>query len=85
MSKKVKPYKIERVEELPLPKRKLKEIVYDEVIKEILDRPKGYYRIEIEGKKLKSMYPAFKKRILAKNLPLKLRVRGSELYIEKVE
>jgi hypothetical protein len=84
MSKK-KFYVIERVEELPPAKRKLRESVYDEVIEDVMSREKGIYKISIEGKHLKSIYPALNKRIVKRKLPLKLRVRCGELYVEKLE
>ncbi|MEM1551725.1 MAG: hypothetical protein QXH03_03550 [Candidatus Bathyarchaeia archaeon] len=85
MNKKIKlKYIIERVEELPPPKRKLRESIYDEIIQDVLNRPKGFYRIEIEGKPLKVMYAPLNKRIVERKLPLKLRIRSGELFIEKL-
>ena len=86
MSKKriEKPYTIEPVSELPPTKRKLRETIYDEVIAELIEKPKGFYKVSIEGKRLKSIYPALNKRITEKKLPMKLRVRSGELYIEKI-
>ena len=87
MSKKriEKPYTVEPVSELPPTKRKLRETIYDDVIKDLMGKEKGIYKIAIEGKTLKTIYPALNKRITEKKLPMKLRVRSGELYIEKTE
>jgi hypothetical protein len=87
MSKKriEKPFTIEPISELPPAKRKLRETIYDDVIAELMEKPKGFYKVSIEGKRLKSVYPALGKRIAERKLPMKLRVRSGELYIEKIE
>jgi hypothetical protein len=87
MSKKriEKPYAIQPVSELPPTKRKLRETIYDDVIKDLMGKEKGIYKITIEGKTLKTIYPALNKRIIERKLPMKLRVRSGELYIEKTE
>jgi hypothetical protein len=87
MSKKKveKPFTIELVSELPPAKRKLRETLYDDVIKDLMGKEKGIYKITIEGKTLKTIYPALNKRIVERKLPMKLRVRSGELYIEKIE
>ena len=87
MSKKrtERPYTIEQIPELPPAKRKLRETIYDDVVAELIEKPKGFYKVSIEGKRLKSIYPALNKRISERKLPMKLRVRSGELYIEKTE
>jgi len=85
MNKSKPKIRIERVEELPKPKRPLRKSIYDDLMKEILKQEKGIYKISIEGKTLKQIYHAISKRITERKLPLKLRVRSGELYIEKIE
>ena len=85
MSKRIPKYKIEKVEELPPLKRKVAETLYDEIVRDILSKPKGYYMVEVEGRKLKAIYPAIKKRIIRGSLPLKLHVRSGSLFIEKIQ
>ena len=85
MSKTKPKFKIERVEALPKPKRPLRHSIYDDLVKELLKKDKGIYKISIEGKTLKQIYPALSKRITERKLPLKLRGRSGELYIEKIE
>lgn len=78
-------FRIEEVKELPKPKRPLRSSIYDEVIKELMRRDKGIFKIEVEGKTLKQVYPAISKRITEGKLPLKLRVRSGALFVEKTE
>ena len=85
MSKRIPKYKIEKVDELPPLKRKVAETLYDEIVRDILNRPKGFYLVEVEGRKLKAIYPAIKKRIIKNSLPLRLHVRSGNLYIEKTQ
>jgi len=82
MSKR-KTYVVTPIEQLPPTKKRLRETVYDDIIKDIQGRPKGFYKITIEGKKLKAMYPALNKRIVERKLPMKLRMRSGELFIER--
>ena len=76
-------FRIIEVEDIPKAKKRLRESIYDEVIEELMKKPDGKYKIVIEGKKLKSMYPALNKRIVERKLPLKLKVRSGELYVVK--
>jgi hypothetical protein len=84
MSKKEKLFSIEPVKELPAP-IKAKVTVYDQVLSEILPRPKGIYQISIQSKNIKSVYPAIAKRIKDQKLPLKLHIRTNQIYLEKLE
>ena len=77
-------FKIVPVEEIPKAKKKLRESLYDKILETIMSKPKGYYKIETK-KKMKSVYVALQKRITERKLPLKLRVRSNELYVEKLQ
>jgi prophage antirepressor-like protein len=76
-------FEIVPIEELPKAK-KLRETIYDEVVKEILKQPKGFYKISIEEKKSSSVYSALAKRITERKLPLKIHARSKEVYLEKL-
>jgi len=84
MSKKEKPFTIEPVKELPAP-IKAKITAYDQVLSDILPRPKGIYQISIQGKSIKSIHPALSTRIKNQKLPLKLHIRANQIYLEKLE
>jgi hypothetical protein len=76
-----KPYTIEKVEVLP-PSKKAKVTFYDDIINEILEKDRGYYKITVKDRHPKTIYSSLIKRI--KDKPLKLHIRKDEIYIEKL-
>jgi hypothetical protein len=76
-----KPYTIEKVEVLP-PSKKAKVTFYDDIVNEILQRDKGFYKITVKDRHVKTVYSSLIKRI--KDKPLKLHIRKNEIFIEKL-
>jgi hypothetical protein len=76
-----KPYTIERVETLP-PSKKAKVTFYDDIVNEILQRDKGFYKIAVKDRHVKTVYSSLIKRIKGK--PLKIHIRKNEIFIEKL-
>jgi copper chaperone CopZ len=76
-----KPYVIEKVDVLP-PSKKAKVTFYDDIVNEILQRDKGFYKITVRDRHVKTVYSSLIKRI--KDKPLKLHIRKDEIYIEKL-
>jgi hypothetical protein len=76
-----KPYTIERVETLP-PSKKAKVTFYDDIVNEILQRDKGFYKIAVKDRHVKTVYSSLIKRI--KDKPLKIHIRKNEIFLEKL-
>ena len=76
-----KPYTIERVESLP-PSKKARVTFYDDIINEILQRDKGFYKITVKDRHVKTVYSSLIKRI--KDKPLKIHIRKNEIFLEKL-
>jgi hypothetical protein len=76
-----KTYTIERVETLP-PSKKARVTFYDDIVNEVLQRDKGFYKISVKDRHVKTVYSSLIKRI--KNKPLKLHIRKNEIFIEKI-
>jgi hypothetical protein len=76
-----KPYVIEKVETLP-PSKKARVTFYDDIVNEILQRDKGFYKITVKERHPKTVYSSLIKRI--KNKPLKLHIRKNEIFVEKL-
>jgi hypothetical protein len=76
-----KPYTIEKVETLP-PSKRAKVTFYDDIVNEILQRDKGFYKITVKDRHVKTVYSSLIKRI--KDKPLKLHIRKNEIFIEKL-
>ena len=76
-----KPYTIEKVEVLP-PSKKAKVTFYDDIVNEILQRDKGFYKITVKDRHVKTVYSSLIKRI--KDKPLKLHIRKNEIFLEKL-
>jgi hypothetical protein len=76
-----KPYTIERVETLP-PSKKVKVTFYDDIVNEILQRDKGFYKITVKDRHVKTVYSSLIKRI--KDKPLKIHIRKNEIFLEKL-
>ena len=78
-------YKIEPVKKLPISKKVGRtNPIYNNIIEEINNKPKGFYKITIEGKKIGTLYQMFNKRLKG-NKTLKLYIRDKELFIEKTQ
>ena len=76
-------YKIEPVKKLPISKKVgRRNPVYDNIITEISTKPKGFYKVTIEEKKIGTLYQMFNKRLKGSKT-LKLHIRDKELYLEK--
>jgi len=75
-----KTYTIERVETLP-PSKKARVTFYDDIVNEVLQRDKGFYKISVKDRHVKTVYSSLIKRV--KNKPLKLHIRKNEIYLEK--
>jgi hypothetical protein len=76
-----KPYTIEKVEVLP-PSKKAKVTFYDDIVNEILQRDRGFYKITVKDRHVKTVYSSLIKRI--KDKPLKIHIRKNEIFIEKL-
>jgi hypothetical protein len=76
-----KTYSIEKVETLP-PSKKARVTFYDDIVNEVLQRDKGFYKISVKDRHVKTVYSSLIKRI--KNKPLKLHIRKNEIFIEKI-
>ena len=97
MSKKDKPkrkrlvVKATPVKEIPEGKKIARRPEYDEVFKRIIDSPEEMFKVEVEGRTVKSMYAPFAMRVKAYNkkpdrkFNTQLKVRSKEIYIVKVD
>jgi len=90
-------YVVEPVSELPRKRFPVKAKVYDDIIKDVLSRPKGHYKIDIPNKKPSSVYQVLAKRIKMGSVavgksgkeykveyPLKIHFINKTVYIEKL-
>lgn len=77
-------FKIEEVKELPEKAYKGRIKAYDDLIKTIKQKPKGFYRVQVTGKKPKSLHVALLKR-LEKEEKIKVRMRGDQVFLEVTE
>jgi len=82
MSKELR-FEVEPVKTLPKSLKRARQPIYDDLIKDIMKRGKGYYKVSIPDRKTKSVYVALSKRLKG-NKSLKLHIRGSDIYLEKV-
>jgi hypothetical protein len=79
------------VKEVPEGKKIVRRPEYDEVFKKIIDSPEKMFKVEVEGRTVKSMYAPFSMRVKAYNkkpdrkFNAQLRVRSKEIYIVKVD
>jgi hypothetical protein len=76
-----KAYTIEKVETLP-PSKRAKATFYDDIVNEILEKERGYYKITVKDRHPKTVYSSLVKRI--KDKPLKLHIRKNEIFLEKL-
>lgn len=97
MSKKKESYIIEPVTELPSKRFPVKAKIYDDILKDVLSKPKGYYKIIVPDRKPSSVYQVLLKRIKKGSVaigksgeevkiefPLKIHFIGKTVFIEKL-
>ncbi len=77
------------VKEIPEGRKRVKIPEYDTVFKQIIESPEEMFKVEVEGKTVRSLYAPFSFRVKSYNkLPnrkynVALRVRNREVYIVK--
>ena len=83
--------KVTPVKELPAGKKLVKIPEYDAVFKQIIESPEKMFKVEVEGKTVKSMYAPFSFRVKSYNkkpdrkFNAALRIRNKEIYIVKLD
>ena len=83
--------KVTPVKEIPGGKVIARRPEYDETFKKIIESPEKIFKVEVEGKTVKSMYAPFSMRVKSFNkkpdrkFNVQLRVRSKEIYIVKVD
>jgi hypothetical protein len=79
------------VKEIPEGRKIARRPEYDEVFKKIMDSPEKIFKVEVEGRTVKSMYAPFMMRVRSYNkkpdrkFNAQLKVRSKEIYIVKSE
>ena len=79
------------VKEIPEGRKLAKIPEYDAVFKQIIESAEKMFKVEVEGKTVKSMYAPFSFRVKSYNkkpdrkFNLALRVRNKEIYIVKLD
>ena len=79
------------VKEIPQGRKLAKRPEYDAVFRQILESPEKMFKVEVEGKTVKSLYAPFTFRVKSYNknpdrkFNTALRVRNKEIYIVKFE
>jgi hypothetical protein len=79
------------VKEIPEGRKLAKIPEYDAVFKQIIESPEKMFKVEVEGKTVKSMYAPFTFRAKSYNkkpdrkFNMALRVRNKEIYIVKLD
>ena len=79
------------VKEVPEGKKIARRPEYDEVFKKIMDSSEKIFKIEVEGRTVKTMYAPFASRVKTFNkksdrkFNAQLKVRSKEIYIVKVD
>ena len=79
------------VKEIPEGRKIAKIPEYDAVFKQIVESPEKMFKVEVEGKTVRSMYAPFSFRVKSFNkktdrkFNVALRVRNKEIYIVKLE
>lgn len=77
------------VKEIPQGRKLAKRPEYDAVFKQIIESPEKMFKVEVEGKTVKSLYAPFSFRVKSYNrkpdrkFNAALRVRNKEIYIVK--
>jgi len=83
--------KVTAVKEIPEGRKIAKIPEYDAVFKEIVESPEKMFKVEVEGKTVRSMYAPFSFRVKSFNkkpdrkFNTALRVRNKEIYIVKLD
>ncbi len=83
--------KLTPVKEIPEGRKHAKIPEYDAVFKQIVESPEKMFKVEVEGKTVKSMYAPFAFRVRTYNkkpdrkFNAALRVRNKEIYIVKLD
>jgi hypothetical protein len=78
------------VKEIPEGKKIARRPEYDEIFKKIMESPEEIFKIEVEGRTVKTMYAPFAMRVKSYNkkpdrkFNAQLKVRSKEIYIVKV-
>lgn len=79
------------VKEVPEGKKIARRPEYDEVFKKVMNSPDKIFKIEVEGRTVKTMYAPFASRVKRYNkqsdrkFDAQLKVRSKEIYIVKVD
>jgi len=79
------------VKEVPEGKKIARRPEYDEVFKKVMESPEKIFKIEVEGRTVKTMYAPFAARVKRYNkqsnrkFNAQLKVRSKEIYIVKAE
>ncbi len=79
------------VKTIPEGRKRAKIPEYDVVFKQIIDSPEKMFKVEVEGKTVRSMYAPFSFRVKSFNkkpdrkFNVALRVRNKEVYIVKLD
>lgn len=79
------------VKEIPEGRKLAKVPEYDAVFKQIIESPEKMFKVEVEGKTVKSIYAPFTFRVKSYNkktdrkFNVALRVRNKEIYIVKLD
>lgn len=79
------------VKEIPQGRKLAKIPEYDKVFMEIIESPEKNFKVEVEGKTVKTLYAPFSFRVRSYNkkpdrkFNLALRIRNKEVYIVKSE
>jgi len=79
------------VKEVPEGKKIARRPEYDEVFKKVMESPEKIFKIEVEGRTVKTMYAPFAARVKRYNkqsnrkFNAQLKVRSKEIYIVKVD
>jgi hypothetical protein len=83
--------KVTPVKEIPEGRKLAKIPEYDAVFKQIIESPEKMFKVEVEGKTVRSMYAPFSFRVKQFNKKsdrkcnVALRVRNKEIYIVKLD
>jgi hypothetical protein len=83
--------KVTPVKEIPEGRKITKVPEYDAVFKQIVDSPEKMFKVEVEGKTVRSMYAPFTFRVKSYNkkpdrkFNLAVRIRNKEVYIVKLD
>jgi hypothetical protein len=79
------------VKEIPEGRKLAKRPEYDAVFKQVIESPEKMFKIEVEGKTVKSMYAPFSFRVKSFNknpdrkFNVALRIRNKDVYIVKLD